>query len=415
MAARPIAFDVTHLVSRLDRLATTGIDRVDLAYGRHFAAEGRLLCGLHFGYRRPHRFSPGRVAALVARLENEVGDAEDAPSAAWPALRAWLIGAAADPADPGPHRRGTLVGRARRALMRVVDDGPLHLPEGTTYLNVAQHAFELHSFFSWLDARPDVLPAFLVHDLLPLDHPEFFRAGYRARFELRVETILRRARAVITTSEAVRARIETEYRRRGARRVPLHVEPLASPLGPPIARDHDDALSRHPYFVVVATIEPRKNHSMLLHAWRDLAAARSSPPKLVMVGAAGWDCAPTLALIDRSPALQRCVRRVSGLPRAGLRALLANARALLMPSFAEGYGLPLVEALTLGTPVVASNIPVFHEVTRGRAAFLSPLDGTAWRDRVLALADAGQVPRHAAALPTTATYFAGVTDFLATL
>lgn len=415
MAGRPIAFDVTHLVSRLDSQATSGIDRVDLAYGRHFAAEGRLHCGLHFGWRRPHPFTPARVADVVARLDTRVGDADGAPSPAWPALRAWLLGETAGATAPAVRTDGSLRGWAARACLRVAADGPFRLPRGALYLNVAQHAFELHRFFRWLDARPDVLPVFLVHDLLPLDHPEFFRTGYGPRFERRMQTILRRARALVVTSEAVRARVSAEYARRGAAPVPIHVQPLASPLGPAAAGDRDEGLLGRPYFVVVSTIEPRKNHAMLLHAWRDLAAAMPSPPKLVVVGAPGWDCDSTLALLDRSPALSRCVIRVSGLPRASLRALVANARALLMPSFAEGYGIPLVEALTLGTPAVASDIPVFHEVTQGLADFLSPLDGTAWRDRVMALASA---PRRAAtgfAAPAAADYFAGVETFLSGL
>ena len=415
MRTRPIAFDVTHLVSRLDRLATSGIDRVDLAYGRYFAGEGRLHCGLHFGWRQPHPFSAARVAALVARFDASVGEVDDAPSPGWPALRAWLLGQAPGAFVPEPRMRGGLVGRARHGLMRIVADGPLRLPSGTIYLNVAQHALELHHFFRWLDARPDLLPVFLVHDLLPLDHPEFFRTGYGARFERRMQTILRHARAIVVTSEAVKARLADEFGRRGAAPVPIHVQPLASPLGPPVAGDRDEALLGRPYFVVVSTIEPRKNHAMLLHAWRGLAATLESPPKLVMVGAPGWDCAPTLALLDRSPALSRCVLRVSGLPRASLRALVSNARALLMPSFAEGYGIPLVEALTLGTPVVASDIPVFREVTRGQAEFLSPLDGTAWRDRVMALAGIPRRPAAVFAAPTAAGYFAGIEAFLSGL
>ena len=68
---------------------------------------------------------------------------------------------------------------------------------------------------------------------------------------------------------------------------------------------------------------------------------------------------------------------MSGLSSEALRRLLANARALLAPNFAEGYAIPLVEALAIGAPVVCSDIPVFREVTQDCATFLSPLDGRA--------------------------------------
>ena len=80
----------------------------------------------------------------------------------------------------------------------------------------------------------------------------------------------------------------------------------------------------------------------------------------------------------------------AGLSTAGLVELVAGARGLLMPSFAEGYGIPIVEALSLGTPVVASDIPVHREIAGGHAAFLHPLDGPGWRDAIRRLARTGE-------------------------
>jgi glycosyltransferase involved in cell wall biosynthesis len=81
------------------------------------------------------------------------------------------------------------------------------------------------------------------------------------------------------------------------------------------------------------------------------------------------------------------VAEVSGLTTEGLRRLIAGARAVLSPSFEEGYGLPVVEALAEGTPVVASDIPVFREISQGRALFLDPTDGPGWRRAIGELAD----------------------------
>ena len=116
------------------------------------------------------------------------------------------------------------------------------------------------------------------------------------------------------------------------------------------------------------------------------------------------------------------VRAVAELSRSALRQLIANARALLMPSFAEGYGLPLVEALSLATPVIVSDIAVFREVTQGRATFLSPLDGAGWRDAVRDFSSQSSRSYARAAgwtrdfvAPDWKGYFAGIEGFLKTL
>ena len=106
----------------------------------------------------------------------------------------------------------------------------------------------------------------------------------------------------------------------------------------------------------MATIEPRKNHKMILHIWRELG---ENAPKLVLVGIDGWDNESTLSLLEKSPALKKSVCHVSGLTRSALRKLIANACALVPAEFAEGYGLPVVEALGLGAPVMASTFPSF--------------------------------------------------------
>lgn len=423
--SRPVAFDVTHLVSRLNRRATTGIDRVDLAFARRFAAGERLACGLHYGWWRPHVFDVRRVRRLVERFDRKVGDL-DSPHVdhAWENLREWLTTGVEAPSGPAekPHQRIDEGWRAYfdQCALRVANEFRGRVPEQAVYLNVAQSAFEFPRFFEWLPQRPDVTPVFLVHDLLPLDHPEFFRSGYENRFNRRVETIVRHAKAIITTSMAVKERIVVEYGRRGIRLPPIHVQHLPSPLGSRRSGDDEDAaLAEHPYFVFVATLEPRKNHKMILHIWRELGP---DAPKLVLVGADGWDHENLVGMLERSPALRKSVRRVSGLSRPALRKLIANASALLMPSFGEGYGLPVVEALSLNAPVIASDIPIFRETARDGAVFLSPLDGLAWKSAIKEFARSHSPARsdaltraRAFQAPQDRNYFAEIEGFLDSL
>ena len=124
-------------------------------------------------------------------------------------------------------------------------------------------------------------------------------------------------------------------------------------------------------------------------------------------------------MLNRCEAIRPSVRWISGLATAHLRRLLANADALLMPSFAEGYGLPVVEALSLGTPAIVSDIPVFREIAQERAVFLSPIDGLGWKRAVTDFCSPDS-PRRLAALraaqsfeaPNWPRYFERVEAFL---
>lgn len=420
---RPLVYDATHLVSRLRGTTATGIDFVDRAYARHLTGNARIACGLHYGALAPHVLHPDFVAELSRFHDCKFDDADDPR---WRTLRLWLTGeeAVAERSGEGERRGGSSFAELALTLRaRLRNDRRLKIPKNAIYLNLAQHGLEYPHFFSWLDQRPDVAPVFLVHDLLPLDYPEFFRDKYEKLFRARFETIFRRGKAIIATTPSTAERIAQEYRRRGRGVPPIHAQPLASPLESPSIGDLcDERLAASPYFVMVATIEPRKNHVLLLNVWRELVRRGLGAPKLVCVGARGLGSGQVLDMIERSDDLRPYVRAVCGLSAPALRRLLANSRALLAPSFAEGYGLPLVEALSLGAPVVCSDIPVFHEVTQGCARFLSPLDGVGWRTTIADFAAPASTAR-AEALERTAgfgspnwmTYFLKLEAFLANL
>ncbi|OAI30970.1 glycosyl transferase group 1 [Methylosinus sp. R-45379] len=412
---RRIVYDATHLVSLGTASGAAGIGRLDLAFARHFAAHPRLACGAHYGARGPHALAPSRLSRIVA----DVG-AASAPddSAEWTRLRGWLLGEEAAPFASAPASRSALGQFLWRAPLRLANDRPRALPPGALYLNIAQHACEFPLLFRWLERRPDMRAVFFVHDLLPLDRPEFFRRGYEALFRRRIDTILRHAHALLTTTEIVAERLEREMAR-SATRVPIHSEPPPSTLEDITESARDEELARRDYFVLLSTLEPRKNHLMLLNVWRALAAGPQPAPKLVLVGGRGWENEQIVGMLNRCEAIRPCVRWATGLPAAQLRRLLSNANALLMPSFAEGYGLPVVEALSLGTPAIVSDIPVFHEIAQERALFLSPIDGLGWKRAIEDFSTADS-PRRLAAIdaarrfeaPNWTRYFERVETFL---
>lgn len=428
--ARPITFDLTHLDHRSRYCAPTGIERVDLAFGEHFAfSSQRSVRALHYGVRRPAVLHQSELQSLVGHVRLRWGlDVPADRDPAYVSLLGWLAGTgAAHPPRLAPEEGGdedlwpNVVSALRRRALPYVKSGPAALPRGSIYLNVAQHAFENEVYFRWLAERRDLQRVFFVHDLLPLDYPEFWPGGHETRFRQRLERILIHASAIITSSNEVKRRIEREYAGRGLPSVPV----LALPFAPrrPVFGGASPAPRRptDPFFLMIGTLEPRKNHLFVLNVWRQLAELMERPPRLVIAGKRSWMSETILGTIERSPSLKPHVCAVYGLGDDALRQLLGSARALLMPSFAEGFGIPVIEALNAGIPVVASDIPIFHEVTKGAGVFLGPVDGPAWVRTVRALcceADfhgAASSSARAFRTHTTHDYFQDVEDFLTDL
>jgi len=189
--------------------------------------------------------------------------------------------------------------------------------------------------------------------------------------------------------------------------------PVPLPLGSPPVKP--------PYFVCVGTIEARKNHLMLLNLWRQLAVELGgSAPRLVLIGQRGWETENAIDMLERCPALRGVVLERSDAPDIEAARLIQGAQALLLPSFAEGFGFPLVEALALGVPVLCSNLAALRENGGDVPEYLDPLDGIAWRRAVVDYALPAS-PRRTAQLdrlsrwtpPTWQNHFAAVEALIA--
>jgi glycosyltransferase involved in cell wall biosynthesis len=200
---------------------------------------------------------------------------------------------------------------------------------------------------------------------------------------------------------------------------PTVVAPLASALPERAVRPRPLAL---PYFVVVGTIEPRKNHKVLLEAWLRLVEEMGArAPRLVLIGQRSWDCAGVIGQIER-PELAGTVIERGVVPDAELAAWLQHAQALLMPSWIEGYGLPIAEALAAGVPVIASDLDVFREIAGAVPEYAPPHDSARWLELVREYMEP-QAPRRRAQVlrmedfrPSTwRDHFAGVDAFLESL
>ncbi len=291
---------------------------------------------------------------------------------------------------------------------------------GRIYLNIGHTGLDDGGFRAWL-READVRPVYLVHDLIPITHPEFCRAGEKDRHQARMNTILTTAAGVIGNSQATLDSLATYARDARLPQPPA----VAAWLGAtPLPRQGAPAAApSQPAFVILGTIEGRKNHLMLLHVWTRLAQRLGpSSPQLLIIGQRGWESEQAVDLIERSETLRGSVVEIGRCGDLELAGYLAGARALLFPSLAEGYGLPLIEALSSGTPAIASDLPVFREIGQGIPELLDPIDGPAWERAVMAYAEPDSTARTAQLermasyrAPTWENHFSEVDEWLAAL
>ncbi len=249
-------------------------------------------------------------------------------------------------------------------------------------LNALWHRLELPSF-DWLAGReidvahsptPLRLPSrrarsvVTVHDLFFLDHPESTLREIRRDYRDLVRSSVKNADAIVVNSRTTRDDVEARLDVARDRIHVVHAGLDESFLGSAPARNG----SGSPYLLTVATEEPRKNLSTLLQAFAILKG-RGFDGSLKIAGGSGLDTPVVVEAIARL-GLEREVSRLGYVDPRDLPSLYRNARALVSPSLWEGFGLPLLEAMAMTTPLVASDIPVHREVAQDAAVFAPPRD-----------------------------------------
>ncbi len=223
-------------------------------------------------------------------------------------------------------------------------------------------------------APPSRAPCLVtVHDLSFIVVPQYAHPRLRVYLATAVPRSVRRASAVITVSEQVRREV-VEYFGLPAERVIAIPHGVTSCLGPLREEEARDTLSRlgvhEPYFLMVGTIEPRKNHLGALEAFAMLAS-RYPEVSLVVVGRPGWLSEPIMRALHEAAA-RLPVRYLGPVTNRDLAALYSRSLALVYPSWYEGFGLPILEAMACGTCVITTGGGAPAEMAGDAALTITP-------------------------------------------
>jgi len=364
----PLCLDLTRLLTRVGRGPLTGVDRVERAYADWVLAadpDPRFLVRTSRGYIL---FGASGARAFLSALDG---------ASPWP--RPDLFSRLTGKGELQRHGAEALL--RRHAIGRSLHGGLFRLlsqtlREGTVYLNTG-HSNLSRDCLMAVAANPDVHIAVFLHDLIPLDHPEFARSEMVDQFRAHVAAAGEFADILLCNSEATRQRLVSEF---GTDRDIVSAHPGL----PELAEEEPvfpDIETKTPRFVTIGTIEPRKNHAILLDIWDDLPV--QNRPHLHIIGRRGWAEEGLLRRLDTHPLRDTAIFEHGDLSDGQARHLLTGAHGLLFPTFAEGFGYPPLEAARLGVLPICSDLPVLKETLKDCAVYLNPSDRYSWVETII--------------------------------
>ncbi|MFT9179517.1 MAG: glycosyltransferase family 1 protein [Zymomonas mobilis] len=369
---REIVLDLSRLLSRLFHATPTGVDRVEMAYARAllYQIPDQLSFAAVNIFGRYGRIPNDKALIFLDHIDNLWNGEISIP--------------------PKNIKKWQYISKIYGLMW------PQSVPENNRSLRIflqsSPHHLTNQKLMASILKKEKAKFICLLHDLIPISYPEYARPNGADLHIKRMNTVAQLADGVIANSYDTEKKFQ-DFLQKSEKNIPI----VTAHLGVDIR--HNSKLSKNvhpslfetlninedrPVFIYISTIEPRKNHLLLLNIWRNLVTLYGDKtPYLVLVGRRGWENENIIDMLDRCPAMQKRVFEFSHLGDDQMQLWLKQSRALLMPSFAEGYGLPIAEAISLGVPVICSDIAAHREVGGIVPEYIDPIDGLGWQNAII--------------------------------
>ncbi|PMP89837.1 MAG: glycosyltransferase family 1 protein, partial [Hydrogenobaculum sp.] len=230
----------------------------------------------------------------------------------------------------------------------------------------------------------------LIYDIIPITNPDTQPEHIVKAFNTKVVDIIDKASLILTISNS-EANIIRDFLKSKNIEKPIKTIRLGTDIKlSDEVRKPDINIDFENFYLMVGTIEPRKNHLLVLKAFHKIWEEDESAPNLVIAGRLGWKYKEVLDSINTSPFKNKKLFFLENPPDAELEYLYQHAKALIMASIREGFGLPVIEAMVRKVPVFASDIPVFREIAGDYPVYFNPYDA---ESLILAIKSSQNIPK----------------------
>lgn len=360
-----IFYDVSRILSRRFSKHATGIDRVDINYAFYLKNHNNT----QFIYQKRNHFYLLIDKGLINHLYN-----------------VWINNNIFAKTE---IKTLYLLDNERKTRKFVSNKLSSYLEKNRSfkkiYINTSHnYSNTLESFF-YFKQKNELIYLSFIHDLIPVEYPEYTRFTSINRYNSLFKIALKTSDIVFTNSNATLQAIKKFC---CVNDIPIP-QSYVNYIGIEEtfitkAKESNDKyfLDNTNYFVYTSTIEPRKNHILLLNIWRDWSRRSSDIPKLVLIGKRGWGNYDLFNFLDQSPHIRKYVIELNNLNDNEMIQITKHSLGLLYPSFVEGWGMPIVEAIALNKPVICSDIAAHRESGQNLVNYLSPLDGIGWQKEI---------------------------------